>query len=456
MKRFGLKFLVASSLLLVNTAALAATRPLYGGTIRLAIRISPNSLDPLDDAQPESPARRSLTQLLFDTLVVLDDLGRSTPGLATSWQSESDNQTWRFIIRAGVTFDDAAPLTPTVVAAALRTANPSWKVYSGENSVSIVLSTPDPTLPASLAQPGNAIIRRTTDGLHGTGPFHVSEWQPGKRLTAVANERYWNGRPFLDSVQVDFGITYRDQQVALDLDKADVIEIPPEQVKKATMEGRRVVTSPPSELLALLFVYDRQSEQDEKLRRALALSIDRNSISNVILQGVGQRSGGILPDWINGYEFLFPAKASMDKAREQRIEVAQAPVWTMAFDASDPLSRLVAERVWLNARDAGIPMQTTSVGKVDFRLLRLPMPSLEAHTALRGICAALGLGPPTFADASIEALYQAENAILQKQRIIPLFHLAVSYGIKARVKNWDMRRDGTWALANTWLAPEKP
>ncbi len=454
MKPIGLKLLVASSLLLSGIAH-ASTRPQYGGTVRVVMRMAPNSLDPLDATQVDSAARRNLTQLLFDTLVVLDDFGREKPSLATSWQAEPGNQKWRFLIRHGVKFDDGSPLTPALVAAALRSANPSWTVYAGDDSITISLLSADPALAANLAQARNAVVRRTPERVRGTGPFQVSDWQPGKKLVVVANEEYWAGRPYVDAVQIDFGVNYRDQLVALDLNKADVIEIAPEQAKRAAMEGHRIAASAPIDLMAIVFTRNRQSAEDGKLRRALALSIDRNSIRRVLLQGTGEPAGGILPNWMTGYEFVFPAESSMEKAREQRIEVAQAPVWTMGFNAADTLTRLVAERVALNARDAGIPMQTSAMN-VDLRVVQVPTASLNPQTALAGICSVLGLALPALADGSIADSYRAENTLLESQRIIPLFHLPVTYGLNSRLKNWEIRRDGTWALANTWISMEKP
>jgi peptide/nickel transport system substrate-binding protein len=454
MKPFGWKSLAASSLLLTSLAV-AGTRPHYGGTIRIMTHIAPTSLDPLDQTQADALAQQNLTQLLFDTLVVLDDVGRTNPGLAISWQADSGDQRWRFWIRQGVKFDDGTLLTPTLVAASLRSANPGWSVYVAEDSISVGLQSPDPAFPATLAQPRNAIVRRTADKVSGTGPFRISDWRPGKLLVAAANEEYWGGRPLVDSVQVDFGIRSGDQLVALDLNRADVIEIAPEQSKRAAQDGHRVAASAPFELMAIVFTRDRQSLEDGKLRRALALSIDRSSIRNVLLQGTGDPAGAILPNWMTGYEFLFPAEADMEKAREQRIEVAQAPVWTIGFNAADPLTRLVAERVVLNARDAGLPMQTSALN-VDLRVVRVQAPSLDPQVALAGIAAKLGLPAPVFPDPSSASLYAAENTILQDQRIIPLFHLPVNYGLNSRVKNLELRRDGTWVLANTWLGAEKP
>lgn len=454
MKLFGLKLLVASSLLLTGLAV-AGTRPHYGGTLRVMTRIAPTSLDPLDQTQADSLAQQNLIQLLFDNLVVPDGVGRMSPGLALSWASDAGNQRWTFEIRHGVKFDDGTPLTATVVAGSLRSANPAWNVYAADDSVSIALQAPDPSFPAVLSLPRNAIVRRTADRVSGTGPFRVSEFHPGKEFTAVANEEYWAGRPFIDSVEVEFGSSYRDQLVALDLNKTDVIEIAPEQSKGAALDGHRIIASAPFELMAILFTRDRQSSEDEKLRQALALSIDRGAIRDVLLQGTGDPAGGILPDWMTGYEFLFPAKADMERARELRIEVAQAPVWTMGLNAADTLSRLVAQRVALNARDAGIPMQISALD-VDLRVVRIDLPSLDPQTALTGITAKLGFPLPSFSDRSASALYQAENTILKSERVIPLFHLPVYYGLSSRVKNWEMRRDGTWLIADTWVSAEKP
>jgi len=231
MKRFGLRLLVVSSLWLVAWAG-AANRPEYGGTLRVSVHIAPVSLDPADNTQPDSIARRDITALLFDTLVSIDDLGRVQPGLAVSWQAAPDQQRWQFHVRPGVKFDDGSPLTTAAVAASLRTAHPGWNVSEVEDSVVIAVDSANPVLPAELAQARYAIVKRSLGKLSGTGPFHVADWQPGKSLLLAANEEYWGGRPFLDSVQIDFGRSYRDQFVALDLRKADVIEVAADQVRR--------------------------------------------------------------------------------------------------------------------------------------------------------------------------------------------------------------------------------
>src|SRR5208283_570404 len=114
----------------------ADTRPRYGGTLRVAMRSAPTSLDPADAGMSGSLAGSNLSSLIFDTLVTLDDRGRPQPALATSWQPESSGQRWQFKLR-GVTFHDGTALTADQVAASLRVANPRWKVLPAGGGIVI-------------------------------------------------------------------------------------------------------------------------------------------------------------------------------------------------------------------------------------------------------------------------------------------------------------------------------
>src|SRR5579863_8258565 len=109
MKRSFYQWLAVSSLLCAAPATQAETRPQYGGTLHVMMRAAPSSLDPADSTQPDSFARRSLSSMLFDGLVVTDNSGRAKPALAESWQAMRGNQRWQFRLRRGVTFDDGTP-----------------------------------------------------------------------------------------------------------------------------------------------------------------------------------------------------------------------------------------------------------------------------------------------------------------------------------------------------------
>jgi peptide/nickel transport system substrate-binding protein len=465
MRLFDWRSLVVSSMMaMVGALAVnAETRPQYGGVLHVAMRAAPTSLDPADATQPESFARRSLTLLMFDTLVTIDQ-NQLQPGLATSWQTlqgnQQGNQHWQFRIRHGVKFHDGTPLSAEIAAASLRAANPSWNVNADADSVVIERDRPDPELLAELALPRNAIVKRNPDSTpSGTGPFHIVDWQPGKKLALAAEENCWHGRPYLDAIDIEMGKSFRDQMTALELGRADLVEVAPEQTHRVSQEGRRLASSDSIELLALLFTRDTASADEKLLRQALALSVERGSIRSVLLQGAGQPAASILPNWISGYGFVFPTDADLPRARNARVQVHTVPTWTVGYDGTDPVARLLAERIALNARDAGLSLQPTAAAGADLRLVRIPLESPDPWIALANVAAVAGIpvGMPAGKDTgSVEDLYAAELALVTTQRMIPLFHLPVSYAASATLKDWALRADGSWTLADAWLGSGKP
>lgn len=465
MRPSGLLLLVAVSLSL-TVAAPARTRPHYGGTLRLAIGEAPASLDPAESKRSGSPILPSLSRLVFDTLVTLDARGQAQPALSPSWRADPGYQRWQFGIRRGVSFHDGTAVSSDAVAASLRAANSDWKVFATGEAVVIECNTPTPDLPALLALPRYGIAKRTGKTVVGSGPFAINRWDPGKKLGLSARDDYWGGRAFLDAIDIEMGKSFREQMIALDLGKADLVEIAPDRARHALLEGRRVVSSPPAEWMGLVFSRDMQSAEDGKLREALALSIDRDAMNNVLLQGGGEPAGTLLPDWMSGYAFLFPTAIDLQRARQAREQAQQAPVWTLGYDASDPLARVITERIALNARDAGLTLRTltpqTATSPADIRLVRLPLPSLDAWVALAEFAGRLGVPQPKFdvdpmqqsADAS--TTYAAESLLLQSQRVIPLLHLRTAVALGANVMGWREDPDGSWRLQDVWLETERP
>ncbi len=451
MRHSALAFFAISSLLWTGVAG-AATRPSYGGTLRVAMRSTALSLDPADPGQAGSLESSNFSSLIFDTLVTLDDRGKPQPSLATSWQADPGNQRWQFELRRRVSFQDGTPLTADQVAASLRVANPSWRIVPGEDAITIELDAPAPDLPSEVALARNGIAWRDGATIMGTGPFTIDHWEPGKKLTLAANDNYWGGRPFLNSVEIAMGQGFRKQMLALDLQQADLIEIAPEQERTAANENRRVESSAPAELMALVFSNHRPSADESRRRAALAQSIDRAVLSNVLLQGGGAAAGGLLPDWLSGYGFVFSVNADSTAARQVRNETGQSTVWSLAYDTDDPASRVVAERILLNARDAGMKLQLGGGGDPDVRLVRAPLISLNPYIALVTLAGFLRLAQPSFASDAPEGVYTAESALLRSEEVIPLLHLRMSHAMNAKVRGWSEALDGQIHWGTLWLA----
>jgi MarR-like DNA-binding transcriptional regulator SgrR of sgrS sRNA len=451
MKQFNSILLAASSLLWV-APAFAAERPHYGGTLRVEMRESPQSLDP---AMQTATGPESLSRTVFETLVILDSQGRPQPLLASSWQAEPGNQRWRFLLRSGVSFSDGTPLDASAVVTSLRNSNPEWKAVVAADAVIIETELPDPDLAAELALARHGIVRRGNGSLMGTGPFTISQWSAGQHLTLKANDQYWAGRPFVDSIEVDFGKNDRDQMMALDLGKVDVAEVAPENIRRAQAENRNVVTSPPSELMALMFTADPRSDDEVHARNALASSIDTAALNNVVLQGGGESTAALLPTWESGYGFVFGDSSGNGAHLPQPVS-KRLQRWTLSFDNFDPVARVIAQRLSLNARDAGITLDLNSSATADLRLVRIPLASSDPHVALMELARGLQLPGPKFTNASVAELYSAEKGLLQSHRAIPLLHLRSAVALRPAVHDFSMSPDATWHLENVWLSLERP
>lgn len=448
MRRIVFQLLAAISLL---GAAAAATRPHYGGTLRVTLQSAPNTLEIPAGAAPTDywDAARVLA-LVADNLVKSDPLGRPQPALSVAWQSDATAKHWQLTLRRGVKFHDGSAASPAVVAQILGALDSGWSVRASGDSLIIESENPMPSLLAELALPRNLILKRNAAGWPiGTGAFRVAEWQPGKLLQLAANEESWQGRPFVDAVEIEFGRSQRDQAISLELGKVDVIEAAPQAAGPNGSQRLRSSSSLPVELMALVFPSNSRA-QDGRVREALALSIDRKPIQSVLLKGAGEPAGSVLPNWMTGYSSVFPVQANAQPARAVLADSRQ-PALSLSYDPRDPQAQLIAERIALGARGIGLTLQVSLSGPEDIRLMRVTLPSPDPATSLREAARELGLPPPVVRSNAVEDLYQAERTLLDQHAVIPLFHLPVASAAGRRVRDWEPDPTGAWRISEVWL-----
>jgi len=406
MKRTASAWSATASVLLAFAGLKAEGRPHYGGTLRVEITARLNNLDPAEI--PADPvlleAKARLVPAVFETLVRLDESGKPVPWLATSWMHDGARKQWIFTARPNVRLHNGA----------------MWAPAAG--SLEVPDDRPIDQILREMARPWNAIVVREPDGtLIGTGPFRVARWETGKAAALAAHEDYWKGRPYLDSIEIQMGRELREQAQDLQLGKADVTD-----TSVGTLDAM------PDMTLALVFDSPRASAM---VREAVSLSIDRIAIRKVLLRGHGDISGALLPQWLSGYSFLF--EVNRDVARARTL-AAGAPPLTFAYDRQDVVLRSIGERISVNAMEAGITMRPGNRA-ADVRLVALPIASRDELAALADIAAILK-APFSFSATP----YEAERALLEDLHVVPLFHLARSWGLVPRLRNWP-------DLPNVWI-----
>jgi ABC-type transport system substrate-binding protein len=416
---------------------MAAVRPRYGGTLTVELSTAWTTLDP-------DGVKTALPVPIAETLVRVNSRGETEPVLAVAWQHDPDFKRWRFSLRPKVTFHDGETLTGVSAApsllAVLKQDYGEVSIEAGGQALVVSSDHAMPELLEELALPRAAIFRKSEANiLIGTGPFRATAWEPGRRLTLAAFEDYWRGRPYLDAIAIEFG-TERGH--------ADLFDIPVGPTRRILPEGLATWSSEPRTLLAI-----KTLSADPALAQALALAIDRAPIANVLAQHKAEAAFGLLPQWLSGYAFLFQAAPDLPRARQLMASLRPGTM-SLGFPANDLFLRSVAERVALNARDAGITIQPTAGGNPNFRLMEWPLQSGDAADELHRIAESAGWGDRAsqLDPAKPDKLYEIEHSLLDDHRITPLVYLRETYGMEPRVHFERLASDPfTLHLEDAWV-----
>ncbi len=443
LRRSAISFL----LVLVSVCAGARTRPHYGGTLKVEIEGDPWQ-------QPNGIARR----LVYDGLVRLDSSGFVQPALAVEWKSENNDHRWQFKLRPGVHFSDGTAVTSVNVVASLNascTSNCPWETLRAVGGAVVFTSdSPMPVLPAMLASDAYLIAlpnpsATSDDRLLGTGPYQTAGFA-NNVLKLTANENCWAGRAFADAIEIRVHRAIHDQWLDLSVGRADIVEVPAEQLRQAQQNHMRVVTSAPITLLGLE-VSDSGALANPMLRGAISLAIDRGALSNVIYQKQGEVTASLLPAEITGYSFLFPTDRDLNKAHELRGGLAPPQLSLSA--SGNPTIQLAAQRIALNLREAGFNAQvTTGAQRSDFNLRTFALQCSDPQSCLEELLRTEG-STTGIADSAPAptALYKVEREFLDRKTLIPLLYLRRTWGASGRVRDLHLDAAGAPDLADASL-----
>jgi len=441
------RWLVGLMLLAAMVApALARTRPHYGGTLRVEI-----------EGDPWQKYNGVARRLVMDGMTVQGADGSPMPALAVEWKVENDSHRWQFRLRAGVHFHDGTALTAPVVVDALNAACGTKCPWTAARAVgsSVVFTgdAPMPNLPELLASDPYLIEIPDTSGagkVIGTGPFQLAAFNHDVH-TFVPNENGWQGRPFLDKIEIYPHKSIHDQWMDLSVGRADLVEVPAEQLRQAHEQRLTVMVSPPAMLLALTVAPNSGALVNPDLRAALALAVDRSALYNVIFQKQGEITASLLPAALSGYSFLFPPDRDLNKSHEKRGGL-NAPTLILAAEAGSAL-QLAAQRIALNLHEAGLTVQVVGPERIpwaDVVLRRVPLESNTPQAALEAMLRrGVRLGPVV--EESAAGLYRVERDFLDTHMLIPLLYLPRAWAAGGRVRDLRLSPDGTPLLADVSL-----
>jgi peptide/nickel transport system substrate-binding protein len=325
MKRIVLSTLAAAAVVGLGGEAVAQKA---GGTLRGYPLDSPPSASIHEEAtistvQPFMSVFNNL--VIFDQHAPRNSLDVIRPELATEWKWNDENTQVTFKLRQGVKFHDGKPFTSADVKCTwdtiLEKRDAGWRknprkpwydnlkdvTVNGDHEVTFHLGRPQPSFMAFLAAGMSPVYPCHVNGNVmrtkpiGTGPFKVVEFKANETIRLAKNTDYWKkDRPYLDAIQWRIIPNQATRTLAFQANEIDItamggISIPLVKEIKAQTPSAHCEIAPPNTQLQLLMLRDKPPYDNEKLRRAFMLAMDRKALADILSEGQFIIAGALLP-----------------------------------------------------------------------------------------------------------------------------------------------------------------
>ena len=312
-------FLAACS----HAGGTAPAAPAAGEAVRFALAADPQTLDPLFAHVDANSVEQQVARLAFEPFIDVDEHGNPIPVLLAriptveNGDLSRDGRVITYRLRPGVRWQDGVPVSAHDVVwtlhAIMNDRNPVRsragydRVAKAEeidpHTVRVTLkepwapavatlfsygTAPQYVLPAHLLEK-EARLETSGFGAHpvGNGPYRFVSWQRGERLVYEANPSYWRGAPKVARLDVkivpDPGTNFTLMQSGgLDWNLMS-------PVQRSSIEGKDphiAFRTVPLALVAGIAINTTHAPlDDERIRRAIAASVDRQAISRKITFG---------------------------------------------------------------------------------------------------------------------------------------------------------------------------
>ncbi len=310
------------------------------GTFRYPIPTNPTTLDP---AKVEDGDTIDVLQQVFEGLVAWDEKNNVVPRLAEKWEITDGGTSYVFTLKKGVKFHNGKEMTSADVKWSIeRACNPKVQsavaiaymgdvvgvkeVVEGKATEVTGVETPDPyTVIVKIDKPRpyflgkftylcSAVLCKTdvpadteikkAPEMIGTGPFMVSEFVPEQVVKLKAFADYHGGAPAVAAIErpvVKDAVTrlsmFKTGQVDLvALERQDVVGIQAD----AKLKDQLKFYDRPSIFYMGLNVDKYPPFKDRRVRRAIAMAINKEQIVGELLGGQNKVANGVIPPGVKG------------------------------------------------------------------------------------------------------------------------------------------------------------
>ena len=538
-KKSAVAMLVATTML--ATPALAAgTHPTTGEALADDQTFTYRVLDEHSSVDPqvvEDVSGAEIVRDLFEGLMNQDEDGNLVPGVATGFTTNDDKTVYTFTLRDDAKWSNGDPVVAgDFVYAWQRAVDPelsspyAWymEITAIQNAADIIAGDKSPsdlgvkalddrTLEVSLSAPLPYFATMTTHSTMFPSPqsvieAHGSEWTkpgnivsngayvltehlPNERSVRERNPMYWdNDNTIIEKV---VALVINDENVALTrylAGELDRTEVPAGQFPRLQNEYPEEAISFPR-LCNYYYTFNLSPDgpeafKDVRVRKALALAVDRKIITENVLAGGQPQAYSFTPAAVADFEPPASEMASMSqperdaKAKELLAEAgygADNPLqFNMIYNTSEAHKKIAVAMTQMWKQKLGVEAELGNMewkvfletrGNQDFELARGAWCGdyNEASTFLDLLTTPSGYNDGKYTNAEIDGLMQdartADNAselytrveaiIAEEQPIIPVYHYAGVYMMDSDVGNWPVNNvEQNWYSKNLYKVAE--
>ena len=378
---------VITALCVSSAPALAQKR---GGILR-----SPNIANPPSGSiheegtiavfEPFSPIYNNL--MVFDLAAKQNRPDTIIPELATEWVWSEDRTKLTVKLRQGVQWHDGKPFTSADVKCTFdglsgrrdmgwrKSFRSGWyfnlkdTTTNGDFEATFHLARPQPSFLMMLASNATPVYPCHVSGRDmrqkpiGTGPFKLAEYVPNDHVTVVRNPDYWKpGKPYLDGAEWKV-VTNRSTRnlgfAAAEFDKtaSSDVSMPLLRDIQSGVPNAVCEVNPFNIQGQLLINREAAPFDNDKIRRAMMLTIDRTAFIDILSEGKDLIGGFLLapPDGIWGLdaERLTTLPGFGPDVAKSRAEAA-AIMRGLGYGPDKPLSIKVSTRDLATYRDPAV------------------------------------------------------------------------------------------------------
>ncbi len=330
--------LLCAALLCLHAPTARATN--VDSTLTVGIQSTKTmQLRPLD---PQERDLMSVYDLVYESLVVIDDNYLPQPGLAESWEMSSGGRTWTFHLRANVFFSDGTPLKAGDVVATLQQilnrANEENSTNRGfyqnlRYFVDSVSAKDDETMVIKTKSERSywgvlyamtfPILKASeveADSPLGTGPYMFNTFEPCQYIGLTVNPHWWQNRPHVEDITFICYDTPKAVVESYEYARVNTIftrSVAAAQYKSGT--SSLALDYRTNQLECLLMNHSYGILSSVNVRKAIRYAVDIDKIASTVYMGMVDRTN---TPFINGtwmYNSNLDSQFTLNLAEARRL-----------------------------------------------------------------------------------------------------------------------------------------